>query len=124
MPFADPEVRKEYDRQRSKDPKRREFSRQWQKDHRKRANELRNTWLKNNPGKVAEYRRNYMKNNKDKEDARVFSRLAVKFGYLEKESCHCGSEESQIHHSDYTDPLNVKWLCREHHLEEHGGSFR
>ncbi len=28
-------------------------------------------------------------------------------------------EEGQRHHSDYSKPLDIVWLCREHHTEEH-----
>lgn len=31
----------------------------------------------------------------------------------------CGEEEVQAHHSDYSRPLDVRWLCRKHHMELH-----
>ena len=52
--------------------------------------------------------------------ARTTARRAVKAGLLIKTPCHvCGSEESEIHHPDYDHPLNVVWLCKQHHLEVH-----
>jgi len=33
----------------------------------------------------------------------------------------CGEENSEAHHLDYNDPLNVLWLCKKHHREWHNG---
>ena len=48
--------------------------------------------------------------------------LAVKLGVLTKGPCAvCGTtEEIQGHHTDYTKPLEVTWLCRLHHFHAHG----
>lgn len=41
-------------------------------------------------------------------------------GRLERKPCmHCGSLKSEAHHHDYSKPLDVVWLCRTHHAEEH-----
>jgi predicted RNA-binding Zn-ribbon protein involved in translation (DUF1610 family) len=38
-------------------------------------------------------------------------------------SCEkCGDKEVQMHHDDYSKPLEVRWLCRKHHNEEHRGA--
>ncbi len=31
----------------------------------------------------------------------------------------CGSDFAEVHHTDYTAPLDVIWLCNEHHHEVH-----
>ena len=31
----------------------------------------------------------------------------------------CGSQKVDAHHDDYLKPLDVRWLCRRHHLEFH-----
>ena len=48
--------------------------------------------------------------------------LAVKLGVLTKGPCAvCGTTEHiQGHHTDYTKPLEVTWLCRLHHFHAHG----
>lgn len=47
---------------------------------------------------------------------RALSNYAVKVGRLVKQPCEvCGDEEVEIHHIDYFDPLDVRWLCFVHH---------
>jgi hypothetical protein len=41
-------------------------------------------------------------------------------GHLVKENCNvCGSEDTEMHHENYDEPLKVKWLCRKCHLNVH-----
>lgn len=56
---------------------------------------------------------------------RQLSLYAVKTGRLIKQPCEvCGSEEVEIHHTDYFDPINVRWLCFVHHRNlMHGTSI-
>jgi len=45
---------------------------------------------------------------------------AVKKGFLKKQPCEiCGNIKSEGHHPDYSKPLEVIWLCSEHHNEVH-----
>ncbi len=60
-------------------------------------------------GHLAEHRR-----------ARQDVRKAIKSGILTRQPCQvCGASPSQAHHTDYNKPLDVKWLCKKHHLEHH-----
>lgn len=44
---------------------------------------------------------------------------AIKAGKLQKQSClHCGGK-AHAHHTDYTRPLDVMWLCPKHHKTWH-----
>jgi hypothetical protein len=43
--------------------------------------------------------------------ARYTARRALASGKIEREPCACG-REGQMHHRDYSDPLNVEWVCR------------
>jgi len=57
-----------------------------------------------------------------KHEARVLVGHAVRTGQLLKpDACSkCGSgEKIEGHHEDYSDPLDVIWLCRVCHLEHH-----
>jgi len=46
---------------------------------------------------------------------------AIRDGRLNRGPCEvCGSRESvEGHHEDYSKPLDVRWLCREHHKALH-----
>jgi len=45
---------------------------------------------------------------------------ALKDGSLIRQPCEvCGSLHSEGHHTDYSKPLEVQWLCRKHHKQEH-----
>ena len=67
------------------------------------------------PDRVA-LRRKYPERDK----ARVKARAAVRSGKLTKLPCRiCGSSKSEMHHPNYSEPLNVLWFCRRHHGEHH-----
>lgn len=52
--------------------------------------------------------------------ARSRVRHALKTGQLLKEPCKiCGDTKAQAHHSDYGKPLDVMWLCSDHHSAWH-----
>ncbi len=46
---------------------------------------------------------------------------AIRDGRLIPQPCEmCGETTVEAHHDDYNKPLEVRWLCRPHHLEHHG----
>jgi hypothetical protein len=50
---------------------------------------------------------------------------ALKRGKIKKQNCvKCGCPDSQMHHSDYSRPLDVTWLCRPCHLAEHNTKLK
>ena len=51
--------------------------------------------------------------------ARSKARNALKSGKIFKTPCYCGDLNVQGHHSDYSKPLKVVWLCAKHHAEVH-----
>lgn len=56
--------------------------------------------------------------------ARATARNHQIIGKITKKDCErCGNPNSEKHHPDYATPGLVKWLCRECHKREHGGSF-
>lgn len=85
--------------------KRREIERRWREDNRERDAELKHNWAVKNP---------------DKRLAHKEVEKALRRGELEKQSCEvCGNSDSHAHHSDYTRPLQVVWLCPQHHKDRH-----
>lgn len=62
----------------------------------------------------------YDENNREKKNAHQKVFQAIKKGLLVKCGCEiCGKEKAQAHHSNYYEPLKVKWLCPSHHKKEH-----
>lgn len=66
------------------------------------------------------YTKSYKNNNPEVVKAHRKVRRAISRGELERKPCEvCGEEPADAHHDDYSKPLQVRWLCREHHIEEH-----
>jgi hypothetical protein len=86
-----------YDRERSKTPERKAKAIEYQR--RRRAK----------PG------------SREKNLARGRLRYAVRTGKIAPQPCReCGSTVGvQAHHTDYTKPLEVVWLCVQHHWDQH-----
>lgn len=78
-------------------------------------------YRKSERGKEAVNRasRNSYRNHKEKWITRAKTRHAVKMGKLIKLPCFCGELKVHAHHTDYTKPLEVMWLCQKHHVELH-----
>ena len=50
---------------------------------------------------------------------------ALRRGIIEKQPCQvCGAEESEAHHEDHRNALDVRWLCRKHHKAVHAADRR
>ena len=54
-----------------------------------------------------------------KHRARMKANYARRNGKLIPEPCKCGSDHVEMHHPDYTKPLEIVWICRNCHLELH-----
>jgi len=64
--------------------------------------------------------RKYREKNAWKHLARTTLGYALRSGKITKQPCaRCGAIEVQAHHTDYTKPLEVTWLCRLCHWKEH-----
>jgi hypothetical protein len=52
--------------------------------------------------------------------ARAYARVYHRRGELPDQPCEaCGATPAEMHHDDYSRPLDVRWLCRPHHLALH-----
>ena len=73
-----------------------------------------------NPEKFAEKSKKLVTEKNFKYVARYLLRSAVESGKVNKLPCEvCGDKISQAHHHDYKKPLEVMWVCRKHHGEQH-----
>ena len=72
--------------------------------------------------KVVEYARKSRIRNPEKAKARRILGYYVRSGKLIRKPCEvCGEVRSQAHHTDYSKPLDVQWLCfRCHRVYGHG----
>lgn len=65
------------------------------------------------------YRKKFVQNNPEIIKVQGKTEYAIKMGVLIKEPCEiCGNEDSEAHHDDYSNQLEVRWLCRKHHVIE------
>lgn len=57
---------------------------------------------------------------KVKNHARHLLQAAVRRGGIIRKDCeHCGAKKTDGHHSDYSKPLDVIWVCRPCHMKLH-----
>jgi len=53
-------------------------------------------------------------------NAQAAARYAIKRGRLVRGVCvECGMAKVHAHHEDYSKPLEVVWLCSQHHRRRH-----
>ena len=84
-----------------------------------------------NPCKAA-YMRDWRKTHKLQGEARrkaicrSYSKVLIRRGKIRRQPCEvlgC-TNKPQVHHDDYTNPRNVRWLCKEHHHDLHDAERR
>lgn len=77
-------------------------------------------YSKNNPDTKRMATQKYNEANPKKRDCHIQVGNAIKYGKLVPLPCEvCGNKEVQGHHPDYAKPLDVMWLCSEHHALWH-----
>ena len=66
-------------------------------------------------------KKKWQEKNADRRAAHGILGRAIKSGKIIRMPCEvCGSTEKiHGHHEDYTKPLEVKWLCPQHHKDAH-----
>lgn len=63
----------------------------------------------------------WRKRNPEKVKAHWMVSNAIRYGKLSRKPCEkCGNPKSHAHHSDYSKPLAIEWLCHRCHWETHG----
>ena len=99
----------------------RDRKRHWENPERRAYSHAQSlAWRQKNPERHAELQANWNKRNPEKRKAHHAVSNAIRDGKLQKGLCEvCGSSSVQAHHDDYSKPLDVRWLCIEHHNEVH-----
>ena len=65
---------------------------------------------------------NWRRANLAKYRAHLAVQRALVSGTLQKQGCEvCAHAVVDAHHDRYDEPLNVRWLCRRHHVRLHSG---
>ncbi len=94
----------------------------WYETNRERVIEASRRWAAANPEKIAEKARRYAEKHPKASRAHRAVCLAVKVGKLVRpDVCEGCGHESYVegHHTDYSRPLDVVWLCRSCHGKAH-----
>lgn len=113
--------------------KRREACRRYYAKHKEQERERKRKYREEHPDKVAESHKKYRESGKKaaynsrpeehyKRTARHILENEVSSGRMVRPTVcsRCGCEcVPQAHHTDYTEPLNVVWLCDTCHRKEH-----
>lgn len=80
-------------------------------------------YIQRYPGIKAETIRRYEEHYPEKRTAHIAARNAIRDKRLLKQPCEvCGEPKTEAHHDDYSKPLEVRWLCKKHHMEHHWGA--
>ncbi len=67
-----------------------------------------------------EYQKQYRLLYPKKYKAHIMVNNHKRAGNLFEKPCEvCGSSDVVAHHDDYSEPLNVRWMCQHHHKEWH-----
>jgi len=106
-------------------------NKKWREANKEKKAKADKKWVKNNPERAKAIKKkwrqeNYIHLNSKKDPIKAFARYtlnnAVRIGIIEKPSeCEvCGkSKLLEGHHSDYTKPLDIDWLCTSCHNKTH-----
>lgn len=109
----------------------REASRRFQKTTKRKI--YVENWNAANPSKQSQYTANWYaqggkavrvayRTDAVKRRAHYAVTRALQTGSLLRRPCEiCGSSPVDAHHPDYKHPLEVRWLCRKHHVAVHAG---
>jgi len=79
-------------------------------------------YLSSELGKAAVYKSSIRFKEKfpEKRTAHLRVQTAIRNGTLKKKPCEfCSNDKAQAHHTDYSKPLEVNWLCARCHVKLH-----
>lgn len=100
-------------------------NKRYREAHRERCKTVTREWQKANPDRVDLYQKRLRKRHPEKVSAWNAVNNAVRDGRITKpDTCvDCGElTESRLlhaHHTDYSKPLGIEWLCKDCHWDRH-----
>jgi hypothetical protein len=107
------------------------YNQDWRKEHPEKTSDINRKagkrWRERNPGWAAKAALLYRRRHPTETKARRDANNALSSGRIARLPCEvCGTLNTEKHHDDYTRPLDVVWLCPEHHrqLTLKGSEFR
>ena len=101
------------------------ISSRWQKNNKDKVKARNSTWQKNHKEQVNRYQREYyLAHHEIKMAHRKIKRAKGKGNITEKPCAVCGVLPTHAHHPDYSYPLQIAWLCPQHHVEVHRNENR
>lgn len=100
-----------YDKKRQQTPERRAKKREYNRAAREK-----------NPNRARDYQRALRARDPEKYKARTALGNALRDGRIKRRPCRIcrTSKDVHGHHTDYSRPLDVEWLCRKCHSRLHG----
>lgn len=76
-----------------------------------------------NRKKILKQRHEYYLKNKEKKFSHHYVKQALASGELKRQPCViCNDSSVEAHHTNYSKPLDVIWLCQTHHRRVHSGT--
>ena len=97
------------------------YSNAYNLEHREKINKRKKLYRERNADKIATYKKSVRTKYKELtgNSYNIFHH-AVERGEIAPQPCAvCGKTPAEGHHCDYNKPLDVIWLCVEHHHEWH-----
>lgn len=97
------------------------YSNAYNLEHREKINKRKKKYRAENAEKIAAYKKTVREKYKKMtgNSYNIFHR-AVERGDIVPQPCEiCGKTPAEGHHCDYNKPLDVVWLCVDHHHEWH-----
>ena len=113
MPYKDPEKAKLHARLRMRKHRLIESTKEYDRENRRKR-------YSSNKQKEKDYHAEYKSRNPDKYKARYILNNAIRRGTVKKEPCEKCKTTDRVtaHHDNYSQPLDVHWLCPKCHMEE------
>lgn len=102
--------------------KRKRRAHEYRLSHPEHVAEKKREWARKNPDKIVEAVRRFQSKNPVQVAAGVAVKEAVRARRLTPQACWCGNPRTEAHHHlgyALEHWLDVVWLCRTHHREQH-----